>query len=146
MLATVQVVDASERMSRQATKNTAPELQLRRRLHAQGLRYRVHRQPVAGLRRTADIVFPRQRVAVFVDGCFWHGCPEHGTSPKANADWWAAKLAKNVERDADTDRRLVEAGWLPIRIWEHEAPDEAAAKIRSLVGSRSHARREPRRT
>jgi DNA mismatch endonuclease (patch repair protein) len=81
------------------------------------------------LRRRADVVFPRRRVAVFVDGCFWHGCPEHATSPKHNAEWWKEKLAANVRRDRDTDRRLSEAGWLVFRIWEHEDPRTAADRI-----------------
>ncbi len=127
--------DASGRMSRQANRDTAPELMLRRQLHALGLRYRVHRRPLAGIRRTADIVFPRKRVAIFVDGCFWHGCPVHGTAPKTNADWWAAKLDRNKERDADTDRLLAEAGWTVVRIWEHEDPAEAAGRIEQILAA-----------
>ena len=99
------------RMQVQRTRDTAPELALRRLLHAAGLRYRVDRPPLPGLRRRADLVFGPARVAVYVDGCFWHGCPQHGTRPKANTDWWDAKLAGNRARDADTDRRLTDAGW-----------------------------------
>lgn len=120
-------------MSRQAVRDTAPELLVRRQLHALGLRYRLHRRPLSGVRRTADIVFSRARVAVFVDGCFWHGCPEHGTAPKTNAAWWATKLACNIERDAETDALLAAAGWTVIRIWEHERPDVAASVIRRAV-------------
>src|SRR5690349_17954597 len=107
-------------MSGQRTTGTAAEMALRRELHRRGLRYRVDRAPVPGLRRRADLVFTAARVAVFVDGCFWHSCPEHGTYPKANAAWWTAKLNRNVERDRDTDRRLRAAGWLVLRIWEHD--------------------------
>lgn len=126
-------VGSSSRMSRQATRDTAPELLLRRRLHAAGLRYRVHRQPIPNVRRTADIVFVGARVAVFVDGCFWHACPEHGTSPKTNSEWWTAKLAGNVERDAETNRLLADAGWTVVRVWEHEEPDEVADRVGAIV-------------
>jgi DNA mismatch endonuclease (patch repair protein) len=128
-------------MSRQATRDTTPEMRLRRRLHALGLRYRVHRQPLPGFRRTADIVFTRTRVAVFVDGCFWHGCPEHATAPKTNADWWATKLARNVERDHETDAQLADAGWCVVRVWEHEDPEVAAARVQAaLVEARKPGR------
>ncbi len=106
---------------------------MRRVLHRLGLRYLVHRRPLPGLRRTADIVFPRVRVAVFVDGCFWHGCPKHGCRPRVNDWYWQPKIAGNRERDADTDRRLEAAGWVVVRIWEHEEPDEAAVRIQRLV-------------
>ncbi len=133
-------------MSRQATRNTDPEARVRRRLHADGLRYRVHVRPLPQLRRTADIVFTRRRVAVFVDGCFWHGCPEHATKPKRNAEWWAAKLEANVKRDAETDRLLEGAGWVVVRVWEHEDPDVAASRDRSVVTTRTtgwHSNRGP---
>lgn len=120
-------------MSRQASRDTLPELLLRRRLHALGLRYTVHRRPVPKVRRTADIVFSRARVAVFVDGCFWHGCPEHASAPKTNAEWWTTKLARNVERDRETDALLAAAGWSVIRVWEHELPGEAAERVQALV-------------
>src|SRR4051812_7431931 len=97
------------RLRRQRVRDTVPEMALRKRLHAMGLRYRVDHPPLPGLRRRADIVFTRARVAVYVDGCYWHRCPEHGTTPKNNAEWWAAKLQRNVERDRDTDRRLASA-------------------------------------
>lgn len=130
------VSTSSERMSRQATRDTAPEMEVRRRLHAAGLRYRVHSKPLPQLRRTADVIFPRARVAVFVDGCFWHSCPEHGSAPVTNGEWWAAKLSRNVERDADTDRQLTDAGWLVLRIWEHEDPGAAAERVARTVRSR----------
>jgi DNA mismatch endonuclease (patch repair protein) len=98
-----------------------------------GLRYRVAARPVAGLRRTADLVFPRIRVAVFLDGCFWHGCPEHHSLAKTNSDYWAEKLRRNRERDAETDRLLKEAGWSVIRVWEHEDPAEAALRVAEVV-------------
>lgn len=124
-----------QRMSRQRSRDTDPERALRSRLHRLGLRFRLHRRPVAGLRRQADIVFTRARVAVFVDGCFWHQCPDHATSPKANGAWWAAKLAANVARDQDTDRQLAEAGWQVVRVWEHEDVDSAAAKVAAAVAA-----------
>ncbi len=127
---------SSERMSRQATRDTAPEMEVRRHLHAAGLRYRVHTRPLPELRRTADIVFRGARVAVLVDGCFWHSCPEHGTAPVTDGEWWAAKLSRNVERDADTDRQLTDAGWLVIRVWEHEDPVDAAERVARAVRSR----------
>jgi DNA mismatch endonuclease (patch repair protein) len=123
-------------MARQATRGTAIEQALRRELHRRGLRYRLHRKPVGGLRREADIVFPRARVAVFVDGCFWHACPNHVTWPKANAEFWRAKIERNRERDRDTDVRLDEAGWAAIRVWEHEHPAEAAVHIERIVKAR----------
>ncbi|MBI4885317.1 MAG: very short patch repair endonuclease [Actinobacteria bacterium] len=127
---------ASERMRRQATRDTVPEIRLRRTLRALGHRYRVHVRPLPGLRRTADIVFVGAKVAVFVDGCFWHSCPDHSTVPSSNGAWWAAKLSKNVERDADTDRRLAAEGWLVVRVWEHEDPEVASARVASAVRER----------
>lgn len=120
-------------MSRQAVRDTAPEMALRRALHAAGARYRVHRRPLAEMRVTADIVFTKAKVAVFVDGCFWHCCPIHGTRPKTNAGWWAAKLDRNVERDREADRRLASNGWTVIRVWEHEIADEAAERVLKAV-------------
>lgn len=110
---------------------------LRRTLHAAGLRYRVDHPVLAGVRRCPDVVFLRARVAVFVDGCFWHSCPQHSVLPKNNADWWATKLQRTVDRDRDTDHRLRAAGWLPLRVWEHEAPESAAARIGAAVRSRT---------
>lgn len=109
------------RASMQANRgrDTAPELAVRRRLHAMGLRYRVSVRPVQNLRRTADIVFARARIAVFIDGCFWHGCPEHYQAPVRNGDFWLAKRTRNRERDAETDASLTAAGWTPLRFWEH---------------------------
>jgi DNA mismatch endonuclease (patch repair protein) len=106
---------------------------IRRALHAAGWRYRVDVAPVQDLRRRADIVFRRVRVAVQVDGCFWHGCPEHGNKPKANATWWQTKLADVRARDADTDRRWAEAGWTVVRVWEHESVEGAVARISAVL-------------
>lgn len=133
------VTDAatSARMSRQRRANTAPELALRRELHRAGLRYFVDRPPIKGQRRRADVVFPRLRVAVYVDGCFWHRCPVHATDPKNNAQWWADKLAGNVARDRATDAALQAAGWQVVRVWEHEDPQVAAQQIYALVRERS---------
>lgn len=132
------------RMSRQRRRDTEPERVLRSLLHRMGLRFRVHRRPVVGLRREADVVFGPARVAVFVDGCFWHRCPDHGTFPKANGGWWDTKLAANVARDQDTDRRLAEAGWTVVRVWEHEPPEEAAVRVADVVRRRrGHEGRGP---
>jgi DNA mismatch endonuclease, patch repair protein len=120
-------------MQANRSRDTNPELAVRRILHASGLRYRVHQRPLPDLRRRADIVFPRERVAVFVDGCYWHACPQHGTQPRVNTDYWAPKLARNVERDKETDALLNAAGWVVVRVWEHEDPVKAAAKVRRQV-------------
>jgi DNA mismatch endonuclease (patch repair protein) len=122
-------------MAAQARTGTAPELALRRELHRRGLRFRVdYRFDLEGLRRRrADLAFTRRRIAVFVDGCFWHACPLHATSPKANGAWWSAKLAGNVARDRDTDERLEHAGWRVVRIWEHESVGDAADRVASAV-------------
>jgi len=98
-----------------------------------GLRYYVHRRPLPTLRRQADIVFPRARVAVFVDGCFWHACPDHGSRPATNDWYWHDKIERNRERDSDTDRQLAGAGWIVVRVWEHEAVTEAAAGVATVV-------------
>lgn len=126
-------VGVSGRMSRQRRRDTKPEVAIRKLLHAWGLRFRVT-WPIPGMsRRTADIAFTRARVAVFVDGCFWHVCPQHRTSPASNADWWAEKLAKNQARDLATNEHLNDIGWRVVRIWEHEDPIDAAERIRSEV-------------
>lgn len=116
-------------MRRQGRRDTKPELELRRELHRLGLRYRVDRAVLPGLRRRADVVFSRARIAIFVDGCFWHQCPTHGTHPKANDQWWADKLEANVARDRDTDDRLRAAGWTVVRLWEHDDMHVAAMNI-----------------
>ncbi|MFK4116473.1 MULTISPECIES: very short patch repair endonuclease [Streptomyces] len=130
-------------MSRQGSRDTAPEVAVRKLLHASGLRYRVN-VPVPGIpRRTIDIAFPRAKVAIFLDGCFWHGCPEHATHPKANADWWRAKLDKNMSRDADTTQHLIGAGWTVLRFWEHESVDEVARRIADVVAAKREVSDRP---
>jgi DNA mismatch endonuclease, patch repair protein len=128
--------DALRRMQRQRRRDTVPELSLRRELHRLGLGYRVDRRVLTGLRRRADLVFIGARVAVFVDGCFWHSCPQHATLPRANAEWWAEKLGRNAVRDRNTDGRLHGEGWLPMHVWEHEDMVEAAVRVRDLVLAR----------
>jgi DNA mismatch endonuclease (patch repair protein) len=114
-------------------RDTKPELALRRAVHALGLRYYVNRRPIRSVRRTADLLFPRLRLAVFVDGCFWHGCPTHHTVAKSNADFWAEKVATNRRRDTDTNARLAGAGWTVVRIWEHEPVEPAASRVAEVV-------------
>jgi DNA mismatch endonuclease (patch repair protein) len=129
------------RASMQANKSrdTKPELALRRAVHARGLRYRVAARPIKELRRTADLVFTKARVAVFLDGCFWHGCPEHHTVAVRNGGYWASKVERNRSRDVDTDQRLAEAGWAVVRVWEHEDPIEAAARVEKTVAEARRA-------
>lgn len=129
--------ESLRRMRRQRQRDTAAEVAIRSLLHRSGFRFRVD-YPLPGLRRRADIAFPRARVAVMVDGCFWHSCPQHGTQPKENAAWWREKIECNVARDRDTDARLAAAGWVSLRIWEHEDPAEAAARISTVVAERSN--------
>lgn len=120
-------------MARARRRDTEPELALRRAVRALGLGYRVA-YPVPGQRRRSiDIAFPGCRVAIFVDGCFWHGCPEHGTSPHQNSAWWSQKITANRARDLDTNCVLSELGWSVVRIWEHEDPDVAAALVAASV-------------
>ena len=114
-------------------RDTRPERALRTAAHALGLRYRVSTRPLPQLRRTADLVFFRAKVAVFLDGCFWHGCPEHLRPAKINESFWITKITENQQRDQDTDHRLTEAGWTVIRVWEHEDPVDAAQRIASAV-------------
>lgn len=116
-------------MQSNKSRDTRPELALRRAVHALGLRYRVSARPVSTVRRTADIVFTRARIAVFLDGCFWHGCPDHHTVAKTNAAYWADKVEQNRRRDHETDEILKQAGWQVVRVWEHEPPEESAIRI-----------------
>lgn len=128
--------EASFRMQRVRQKNTSAESALRRELHACGLRYRIHVPVLTKSRRVADIAFSGLRIVVFVDGCFWHGCPEHGTWPKQNAEFWRAKILANQVRDRDTDARLRADGWKVVRVWAHEAPHVAASRIAKMVRAR----------
>lgn len=121
------------RMVAQRTRDTAPELLLRRALHAAGYRYRLNVKVPGAPRRTIDIAFPRQKVAVMVDGCFWHGCPEHSVPPKHNAEWWAEKLERNRARDIETTELLQSAGWTVVRIWEHEPVITAVNTVTSAL-------------
>ncbi|PDT60540.1 very short patch repair endonuclease [Bradyrhizobium diazoefficiens] len=123
----------TNRMKRTAQRDNAGERKLRSELHRRGLRFRLHRRILVGSRRTVDIAFPASKTAVFIDGCFWHGCPEHGTWPKNNREWWRAKIQGNIARDRDTDRRLVDAGWTVVRVWAHEAVETAARRIETAV-------------
>lgn len=136
--------EALARMRRQRGTDTAPELALRRELHRRGLRYRLH-VPVLDKRRRHDIVFGGPRVVVEVRGCFWHGCPEHATYPKANAEWWAQKLRRNRQRDEDSARRLAAAGWTLVVVWEHEDPIAAASRVRATVSRCGRAGPQTRR-
>ena len=128
-------------MQLQKSRDTRPEMALRRLLHAAGLRYRVDRRlPLPGINRRADLVFGPAKVAVFVDGCFWHGCPVHGNPRiQSNTWYWPEKIARNQARDADTDARLASIGWLVIRVWEHEDPARVAEQIAPAVGERRRA-------
>jgi DNA mismatch endonuclease (patch repair protein) len=122
-----------ERMQSVRRRDTEAELALRSALHRMGFRFRIDVAPVAGLRRRADIVFSGVHLAVFVDGCFWHACPKHGSWPKANSAWWKAKIENNAARDRDTDRSLRRLGWRVRRVWAHEEPVTAARRIGSAL-------------
>lgn len=126
-------------MQANKSRDTIPELLVRRAVHSLGLRYRVGFRPIPGLRRTADLVFTRAKVAVFVDGCFWHGCPEHYTAPRSNCEFWRLKLAGNRARDVQTTKILESAGWVVLRFWTHEQPDVIAKTIRTEVMRRREA-------
>lgn len=132
----------------QATRrrDTRVELLIRRALHRAGLRFRVDTAAISGSRRRADIVFRPAQVAVFVDGCFWHSCPEHGTIPRANHQWWVQKLNANVERDRRSNEELERTGWLVLRYWEHDDPDRAAREIAQHVAARRACQSESRPT
>jgi len=123
-------------MSRLGQRDTEPELIVRSILHRKGLRFRVQTRPVASINSKADIVFRPSKVSVYVDGCFWHFCPEHGTIPASNSDFWEKKLTGNRERDQRVTRELSEQGWLVLRFWEHEDPIIAAETIGRAVHDR----------
>lgn len=134
--------EASRRMQRVRQKSTSAEHALRRELRARGLRYRLHVRVLTKPRRVADVTFSGLRVAVFVDGCFWHGCPQHATWPKQNAEFWRAKIEANMARDADTDERLRAEGWKVIRVWAHEPPARVAAQVATIVEKRRERLRQ----
>jgi DNA mismatch endonuclease (patch repair protein) len=117
-------------------RDTAPELAVRRAVHALGLRYRVSQRPVKAFPRTADMVFASPKVAVFMDGCYWHGCPEHFIPPRTNVEFWNKKIQRNVERDRETRWTLEQHGWLVLRYWEHDDPTEVAQQIRQMIVQR----------
>ena len=108
-------------------------MSLRRELHRRGLRFFVHRRVVADLRAEADVLFPRRKIAVFVDGCYWHGCPEHRTFSKTNEQFWLKKIEGNIERDARVSSTLTDRGWTLVRAWEHEPTSQIADRIVRLV-------------
>jgi len=129
--------EARHRMQATPQRDTPPELRLRKAFYRLGLRYRTNVKPLGTSPRRADIVFRQSRVAVFVDGCFWHGCPVHGTWPKANAAFWRNKIETNRQRDRDTYANLKRAGWISIRVWEHDIPDRMGNRIARVVAARS---------
>lgn len=126
----------SDNMRAIRRRDTGPELEIRSLLHRAGLRYRVDYR--VGTGRSAprpDIAFTRQHIAIFIDGCFWHQCPEHSTMPKANEDFWRKKLRRNVERDVENNIALEAMGWTVLRFWEHEPPDDVAASIAAALST-----------
>ncbi|GAA1251832.1 very short patch repair endonuclease [Pseudonocardia aurantiaca] len=123
----------SERMSRARRRDTEPEMMIRKEAHRRGLRYRVEAAIPGMPRRRADMIFAGAKVAVFVDGCFWHSCPEHTSIPRANREWWVAKLEKNQLRDRATDVHLEGLGWTVLRFWEHEDPLVAVDAVERAV-------------
>ncbi len=130
----------SRRFAATRGKDTQPELAIRRRLHRDGFRFRVHAAPVQGLRRSGDIVFPRRRVVVLIDGCFFHGCPQHYISPKTRTTFWEEKISLNRRRDAETTRLFEADGWTVLRFWEHEDVDQVVGEIKRVVDSARSSR------
>ncbi|WP_260431159.1 very short patch repair endonuclease [Burkholderia stagnalis] len=133
--------EISRRMAKVRQKATDAEVALRRELYRVGLRYRIDYEVLKKPRRVADIAFPGRRIAIFVDGCFWHGCPEHATWPKRNAEFWRQKIETNRLRDADTNERLRSLGWTVLRFWSHESPTDAARVVANLVAKIDERRR-----
>ena len=117
------------------SRDTKPEMLVRSLLHRRGLRYRVGQRPIVNLRRTADLVFRSAKVAVFIDGCYWHGCERHYKEPLTNRDYWRAKIEGNRARDRDTNRALAEEGWLVLRFWEHEDPEGVADTVERSISA-----------
>jgi len=134
--------EASRRMVRVRQRDTDIEIKLRKALYALGLRYRLQVPLLSKPRRVADIVFLGPRVAVFVDGCFWHGCPLHATWPKKNAEFWRTKIETNRTRDADTDRHLRRLGWEVVRVWAHQSPVDAARHISEIIKTRKKGQKK----
>jgi DNA mismatch endonuclease, patch repair protein len=133
---------AAVRRNMQANRgrDTQPELAVRRALHAAGMRYRVNFRPDFMRRRTIDIAFTRWQVACFIDGCFWHGCPEHFVEPRSNPDYWLPKIERNRQRDGETREILSRHGWSPLRFWEHEDPERVVAVIIDSLARAGYAR------
>ena len=115
------------------SRDTRPELAVRSAVHRRGLRFRVSARPQPEFPRTADLVLRKSSIAVFVDGCYWHGCPDHGTQPATNRRYWADKIGRNVERDAETTAYLQQAGWTVLRFWEHEDAESVADRVQESV-------------
>ena len=133
--------ETSRRMAKVRQSGTDAEMALRREMYRCGLRYRVNFEVLKRPRRVADIVFPSRRIAILVDGCFWHGCPEHATWPKRNQDFWRQKIEANRRRDSDTNVRLRSSGWTVLRFWGHESPSAAARTVSQAVNSSERIRR-----
>jgi DNA mismatch endonuclease, patch repair protein len=131
-------------MQGNARRETSPERGLRSALHRRGLRFRKNYSPVRGMRCRVDVVFTGARLAVFVDGCFWHSCPDHRTSPRTNADWWRVKLAANIERDRRNTAALIDAGWTVLRLWEHEPVEGMVDRVVGVLRRPSSERAELR--
>lgn len=127
-------------MARIRQTGTDIELALRKELFKQGLRYWVNRPVLQKPRRVADVVFPRLKIAIFVDGCFWHGCPRHATWPKNNAEFWKNKIETNRRRDADTNTKLLANGWTVVRVWQHEDVSRAVERIQAAIAQRTGGR------
>lgn len=136
--------EVSRRMAKVRQKGTDAEVALRREMYRIGLRYRIDYEVLRRPRRVADVAFPSRKVAVFIDGCFWHGCPEHATWPKQNAEFWREKIEANQRRDADTNARLQSLGWTVLRFWSHESPAKAAQVVAHLVALADTKRRAHR--
>ncbi len=127
-------------MSRIRGADTGPERRVRRALWGAGLRYRINPKPPG----RPDLFFPSERVAVFVDGCFWHGCPEHGVRPKTNVEFWRAKIERNIKRDQQVTAKLTADGWKVLRYWEHDAEGKIDTIVGDIVRCVSHGRpKEP---
>lgn len=134
--------DVSRRMRGNRRRDTRPERALRSALHARGLRFRKDLPIRAGGRLVRpDIIFTRAKLTIFVDGCYWHACPEHGTEPRRNSAYWSRKLKGNVDRDRAVNTALCSAGWLVMRVWEHEDPEDAASRIVATLRSARDRRR-----
>jgi DNA mismatch endonuclease (patch repair protein) len=125
--------EASRRMAKVRQKGTNAEVALRQEMYRIGLRYRIDYEVLIKPRRVADAAFPGRKIAIFVDGCFWHGCPEHATWPKRNAEFWRQKIEANRQRDTDTNERLRSLGWTVLRFWSHESPTDAAKTVAHMV-------------